>query len=55
MFNACVEAQDIQVRPIIAPREYTQTVKYINIPALSGMGMTIEWRNVDRWLQRTGK
>ncbi len=49
------EAQDILIHSIIAPREYTQTVKYINIPALSGMGMRIEWRNVDRWLQRTGK
>ncbi|MCZ6525393.1 MAG: hypothetical protein O6928_02375 [Gammaproteobacteria bacterium] len=55
IFNACVEAQNILIRPIIALREYTQTVKYINIPALSGMGKTIEWRDVDRLLQRTGK
>lgn len=70
MFNACAKILELPIYPIIALREfilripryrisrylgYTQTVKYINIPALSGIGMTIEWHNVDRWLQQTGK
>jgi len=42
IFNTYVEVLNPPCPSIFALREYTHTVKYIKIPALSGMGTYLE-------------